>query len=218
MHRSLHWFGFHLANSGRGRQITDVDVKHAVFIAQFHDARCLVIKNVLVFAGRAAQLHHHHVSVHLLPGALNAVNDFVAEMRNSLHVLALIAKRALARDYGLINLAHGNKIVAGKRHIQKPLISAHVLVSLNAVITDKNLAVFRGADGAGVNIKVIFAFHRADAITFALQNLGQRRGRNALAHRGHNAAGDENIFGFGHVEKLQVTSFKLQDGQSKITS
>ena len=92
-------------------------------------------------AGGAADFGDDDVGLGLLGEDVNAVLDFVGDVRNDLDGLAEIIALALVVEHGLINLAAGEVVEAGQLDVGEPLVMAEVEVGLRAVVEHIDLAV-----------------------------------------------------------------------------
>ena len=72
---------------------------------------------------------------------VDAVFDFVRDVRNDLHGFAEIIAAPLLVQHGLINLAAGEIVHARELDVGEPLVMAEVEVGFRAVIQHINFAV-----------------------------------------------------------------------------
>ena len=127
---------------------------------------------------------------------VNAVFDFVGDVRDDLHGLAEVFALALVVEHGLINLAAGEVVEPGQLDVGEPLVMAEVEVGLRAVVEHINLAVLKRAHRAGVHVEVgieLLERHLEPAI---FEQRAQRRRRQALAQRTHHTTGYKYKFHF----------------------
>ena len=70
---------------------------------------------------------------------------------------------------------------------------AEVEVGFGAVVGDEDLAMLERRHGAGIDVQVRIQLAQPHGETAGLQKRAQRRRCQALAKRGHDAAGDEDV-------------------------
>src|SRR5690606_14655831 len=138
----------------------------------------------------AADLDQGHVEA--LGGGVDAALDLVGDVRDHLHGGAEVVAAALLADHRLVDLAGGDRVPAGQADIDEPLVVAQVQVGLGAVVGDVDLAVLERAHRARVDVDVRIQLHHRHPESPGLQDRGQRGRGDALAKRGHHAAGDED--------------------------
>ena len=86
--------------------------------------------------------------------AVNALFNFVGNMRNYLHGTAKVIAAAFFIDYGKINFTGSYVGAFGQVDVDKALVMAKVKVGFRTVVGNKNLAVLVRAHGAGVYVNV----------------------------------------------------------------
>ena len=75
------------------------------------------------------------------------------------------------------------------------LVVAEVEVGLRAVVGDVHLAVLVRAHRARIDVDVRVELLQRDPVAVAFEQRADRRGRQALAERRDDAAGDEDVLG-----------------------
>ena len=85
---------------------------------------------------------------------MNALLDFVGDVRDDLDGLAEVFPFALVVEHGLIDLAAGEVIEARQLDVGEPFVMAEIKVGLRAVIEDVNLAVLIRAHRSGIDVEV----------------------------------------------------------------
>ena len=70
---------------------------------------------------------------------------------------------------------------------------AKVQIGLGAVIGDEDLAMLKGAHGAGIDVQIGIEFAQPDRIAARLQQRPQRRRCQPLSKGRNHTAGDEDI-------------------------
>ena len=93
-------------------------------------------------------------------------------MGNGLNVFAGVFEVALFGNNLLINLAHGDKVVAQNVFIQEFLIGPHVHIRLSAVFAQKRITVLDGVNEPGVDVQIVLAFNRGNGISSFLKKEG----------------------------------------------
>ena len=96
-------------------------------------------------AGGAADLGDEHVAFVCSAMQVDAVLDFVGDVRNHLHGLAEILSLALVVQHRLVNLAAGQVVHARELRAGEPLVVAEVEVGLRAVVEHVHFAVLERA-------------------------------------------------------------------------
>ena len=87
------------------------------------------------------------------------------------------------------------RVVSG---VGEALVVAEIEVGLAAVVGDVDLAVLIRAHRARIDVDVGVELLQRDLVAVAFEQGADRRGGEALAERGHDAAGDEDVLGRGH--------------------
>jgi hypothetical protein len=150
-------------------------------------------------ADGSADLRDDHVDVRGLPDEADPLLDLVRDVRDDLHRAAQVVPAALALDDGVVDAARGD--VRGARRVRRrvALVVAQVEVGLRAVLGHEDLAVLVGRHRARVDVDVRVELLQADRQPAGDEDAPDRGGRDALAQRGHDAAGDEDVLGPGGV-------------------
>ena len=195
LHRVLRGLGLQLVGRrdvGHEGAVDEGDVLRAALLAKL--ARGLEEGLRLDVAHRAAYLGDDDVGRRLLGDAAYALLDGVGDVRNDLHGAAEEIAAALLGDEALIDGALRDVALAREALVDEALVVAEIQVAFKAVVGDEDLAVLEGTHRARVDVEVgIHLLHR-DLVAAAFQQLPQRRGRDALAQRGYDAAGHEDVF------------------------
>ena len=121
--------------------------------------------------------------------------DFVGDMRDHLHRGAEIVAAALLADDVFVHLAGGEIVALAERGAHEALVVAEVEVGLGTVLGDEHLAVLERAHGARIDVDVGVELEQRNLEATGFEDGGQGGGGDALAERGHNATGHEDIFG-----------------------
>jgi UDP-N-acetylglucosamine 2-epimerase (non-hydrolysing) len=108
-------------------------------------------------------------------------------------------------------LAGGEVACAGHARAHEALVVAEVEVGLGAVVGDEHLAVLERAHRARIDVDVGVELDHRDLEAAGLEDRAERGRGDALAQRGHDAAGDENCgVALAHVEAGLRTSNPLR--------
>ena len=145
-------------------------------------------------AGGAADLGDEHVRVGRRRHVLDALLDFVGDMRNDLDGLAEVIAASLFLDDVEIDTAAREVVELGQLGVGEPLVVAQVQVGFGAVVEHVNLAVLERAHGAGVHVEIGVELLEHDLEAAPFEQGAQRSGRQALAERAYHAASDEDVF------------------------
>ena len=161
---------------------------------QAHLAHRLEEGQRLDVADRAADLDDGDVD--LVAGAApHEVLDLVGDVRDHLHRLAEVVAAALLLEHALVDLARGE--VVGPLHLgrDEALVVAEVEVGLGAVVGDEDLAVLERRHRARIDVEIRIELDEGDFEAPRFEDRGEGRRSDALAQRGHHAAGDEDELG-----------------------
>src|SRR5690606_9948623 len=137
----------------------------------------------------AADLDQGHVVA--FGGLVDAAPDLVGDVRDHLHGRAEVVATALLADHGFVDPAGGDRIAAAQAGAHEALVVAQVQVGLGTVVGDVDLAVLERAHRARVHVDVRVQLHHRDLQATGLEDGRKRSGGDALAERGHDAAGNE---------------------------
>ena len=187
-----------LAGRADERHEREMDVQRVVapdVLAELPDG--LQERQALDVAHRPADLDEDDVDV--IGGASDGVLDLVGDVRNDLDRAAQVVSAPLFLDHALIDLAGRPVGMASRRRVGEALVVSEIEVGLGAVVGHVDLAVLIRAHGAGIDVDVGVELLQRDLVPVAFEQATDRRRRQALAQRGHDAAGHENVFGGGSV-------------------
>ncbi len=149
-------------------------------------------RQALDVADRAPDLHEDDVDV---PGdGLDRILDLVGDVRDDLHGAPQVIAAALLLDDREIDLAGRPVVVTRGQLVGEPLVVAQVQVGLRAVVGHIHFAVLIRAHRARVDVDVRVEFQEGDRVAMPLQERADGGRRQALAERGHDATGDEDVF------------------------
>ncbi len=145
-------------------------------------------------ADRAADLGDDHIR----SGALGRLQphpsfDLVGDVRDDLHGVAEVLAAALLGDDRRIDLAGGDVRGLVELDVEEALVVADVEIGLGAVIRDEDLAVLERVHGARIHVQIGIELLHDDAESARSEEVSQAGGREALAERGDDASGDENV-------------------------
>ena len=105
-------------------------------------------------AGRAADFGDDDVGLGFFGEHVDAVFDFVRDVRNDLDGLAEIISLALVVEHGLINLAAGEVVHARELDVGEALVMAEVEVGLRAVVEHIDFAVLIRDHRARIHVEI----------------------------------------------------------------
>ncbi len=171
MHCVLGRTRLHFAKRTGNRQVRDHDEHHVVRMTNLEDTCRLDEHDVLIIPHRAADLDDGDIGFVDLGGMFKPANDLVTDMRDGFNALATIAERPLLLDHMTIDHAARDVVITRQIPIQETFVVAHVLIGFKTRIQNKNLTVFGGVHGAGINIEVGVDFGEID-----LESLGGEDG------------------------------------------
>ena len=119
--------------------------------------------------------------------------DLVGDVRDDLHGVAEVLTAALLGDHLGVHLAGGDVGPRVEVAVQEALVVTDVEVGLGAVLGHEDLAVLERVHRAGVDVEVgVELLHRHPQAP-AGEQLPEARGGQALAQRGRDAAGHEDV-------------------------
>ena len=179
------------ADVGHQRQVDVERVLLADVLAELADR--LEERQALDVADGAADLDDHDVDV--AGDGPDAVLDLVGDVRDDLDGPAEVVAAALLLDHRLVDLAGRPVAVAGRGRVGEALVVAEVEVGLGAVVGDEDLAVLVRAHRARVDVDVGVELQQRDREAVAFEQRADRGRGQALAERGDDAAGDEDVLG-----------------------
>ena len=163
-------------------------------MADLEHARGLDEHDVLIVAHRTADLDDGDVGLVDLGAVLEAAHDLVADMRDSLDALTAVAERALLLDDMFVDHAARDVVVPSQITIEKPLIVAHILISLETVVEHENFTMFGRIHGAGIHVEIRIYLGEIDGPPLCSEQCTDRRGCYALTNTRHHAANNEYVF------------------------
>ncbi len=174
------------------RHVEEEDVVPAELVA--HLAGRLEEGLRLDVADGAADLGDDDVDVLTGLGA-HARLDLVGDVRDDLDRVAEVLAAPLARDHLGVDLA-GRDVRGGfEVDVEEALVVADVEVRLGAVLGDEHLAVLERVHRPGVDVEVRVELLHGDAQAARAEQTTEAGRREALAERGGDAAGDEDVRG-----------------------
>ena len=146
-------------------------------------------------ADRAADLGDDDVDVLALADELDAVLDLVGDVRDDLDGAAEVVAAALLADHRVVDRAGGHVRGARRVRVREALVVAEVEVGLGAVLGDEDLAVLERRHRPGIDVDVRVELLQGDLQPAGDEQAADRGRRDALAERGDDAAGDEDVAG-----------------------
>src|ERR1035437_724659 len=123
----------------------------------------------LNIADRAADLDDYHLGGRLLGHSLNALFDFVRDVRNHLNGAAQVVAAPLLSDHAGVDLPGGDVAGLGQVFVDKALVMSQIEVGLRSVVGDKDFTMLVGAHGAWINVDVRIKLLDGDVQVSGLQ-------------------------------------------------
>ena len=145
-------------------------------------------------ADRAADLGDDDVDL-VGRHAADAVLDLVGDVRDDLHGVAEVLAAPLLGDHRRVDLAGGDIGGAVQVAVEEALVVSDVQVGLGAVVGDEHLTVLEGVHRARVDVQVRVELLHHDAQAPRLEQHAEAGGGEALAERGGDTPGDEDVLG-----------------------
>ena len=198
--RMLGRLGFQLARGAYVGNQRDMHVKRVAMTSiETELANRLQKRQRLDIADGTADLDNRHIGA---PGVFNdLVLDLVGDVRDDLNRAPQVISAPFLGNNREIDLTGGKVALLGKHRAGIALVMPKVQIGLSAVIGNEHLAMLKRRHGTGINVNVRVKFLHCDTQSARLQQSAQRSGRQTLADRGNNAAGNKDKFGF-HVNLL----------------
>ena len=144
----------------------------ADFQREFADG--LQKRQALDVAGRAADFGDDHVGLGLFGQHVDAVLDFVGDVRDDLHGLAEIFALALVVEHGLIDLAAGQVVEPRQLDVGEPLVMAEVEVGFRAVVEHINFAMLVRVHRARIHVEIRVELLQRDLEAAVFEQRAQR--------------------------------------------
>ena len=192
-------FGLDFARRGKARHQRQMD-EHGVAAADLQAKlpRGFEERLRLDVAHRAADLDDDYIET-LAHGPDSAL-DLVGDVRNDLDGAPLVVAAAFLADDLVVDAAGGEVVQLRHAHAaNEPFVVAEVEVRLGAIRRDEHLAVLERAHRAGIDIDVGVHLEDVDLEAACFENCRQRGRDDALAERGHDPAGYEDVLGRSHL-------------------
>ena len=168
------------------------DVLPAHVVAELPDG--LQEREDLDVADRAADLGDHDVDV-VGGQAADPLLDLVGDVGDHLDGGAEVVAPALLAQHRGVDRAGGGVGVAVEGDVDETLVVPEVEVALAAVVGDEDLAVLERVHRAGVDVEVRVQLLHDDPQATRGQQVAEAGGGEALAQRGGDAPGDEDMLG-----------------------
>ena len=144
--------------------------------------------------------------------------DLVGDVRDHLDGAAEVVAAALAADDRVVDAAGGDVGGAAGVGVGEALVVAEVEVGLGAVLGDEHLAVLVGRHRARVDVDVGVELLQPDGQAARDEQAPDRGGGDALAERGHDAAGHEDEPGLAGRLRVAVGVVHAHEGLPKESS
>ena len=151
--------------------------------------------DVLDIPDGAADLDDQDVVGSLVGLGPDQVLDLARHVGHDLYVPSQVLAPSLLVEDDAVHLAGSDVVVAVQVVIEETLVGAQVHVALGPVFEDEDLAVAVGIDGAGVLVQIAVDLDLRYRESVVLEQVSEGSAEDALAHAGHDAAGDEDVLG-----------------------
>ena len=139
----------------------------------------------------AADLAQHEID--FVVAGVDEILDFVGDMRNHLNRLAEIVAAPFVFEHVGVDPARRDRIRHARRDPGKAFVMPEVQIGFRAVVGDENLAMFKRAHRAGIDVQVGVQLAQTHRIAPRLKQGTQRCGRQPFAKGRHDAARDEDV-------------------------
>ena len=167
-------------------------------------------------ADGAADLGDDHVDGLIRSGAPDARLDLVRDVRNDLHGRAEELALALAPEHGVPDRPGRVAAVSREVLVDEALVVPEIEIGLGAVLGDEHLAVLERAHRARIDVEVRIELLGLDSQATRLEQPAERRGDDALAERGHDAAGDEHVLGLLLAHRAPPESVEVAENRRRL--
>ena len=166
------------------------DIGNERHVHEEHIARVLLLLELassfderlgLDVADRAADLGDDDVGVRLGRDAAQTLLDGLGHMRDDLHGSAEEVAAALARDKRLVDGTLREVGLTRKGLVDEALVMAQVEVAFMTVVGNEDLAMLERAHGARIDVQVRVHLLHGYLVAARLEQMPQRRRRDALA-------------------------------------
>ena len=137
-----------------------------------------------------------------LGDALDVRLDLVGDVRNHLDRRAEIIAAPLLFDDRVVDLARRDVVGALQIFVDEALVVSEIEIGFGAVLGNEDLAVLVRVHRAGVDVNIRIELLDRNAHAARFEEPSEGGGRDALAERTHDAAGEEDI-----LRHLGSTSF-----------
>jgi hypothetical protein len=141
---------------------------------------------------RPPELGDHHVDVRSRQFADRRL-DLVGDVRHHLHGVSQVFAAPLFVNDAQVNAPGGEVGIFRQQAVGEPLVMPQVEIGLGSVVEDVHFAVLVRAHRPRIDVDVRIEFLHPHAQAAFFQEQPDRRGRQPLAQRTHNAAGDEYV-------------------------
>ena len=196
LHRMLRGLRLHLVRCGYIRHQRHVNEQHvAVRQLLLELARGLDERQRLDVADGAADLGYDDVGAGLVGDAPQARLDGLGDVRNHLHGAAQVVAAPLARDEALVDGSLREVGLAREVLVDEALVVPQVEIAFVPVLGDEHFAVLERRHGSRIHVEVRIHLLHGHLVPARLEQVPQRRGRNALAQRRDDAPGNEDVLG-----------------------
>src|SRR5262249_46852375 len=144
-------------------------------------------------ADGSPDLRDDDVGVSRGAGAADALLDLVRDVWDDLNGRPEVLPAALLADDRVPDRSRGRVRRGAQILVEKAFVVPDVEVRLGAVLGHEHLAVLERAHRPRIDVDVRVELLDVDLEAARLQQTAERRGGDAFAKRGDDAAGDENM-------------------------
>ena len=176
--------------------LRDVDRQHIVpSLVVEHLPGGLDEVDVLDIPNGAADLYDQDIVGPFVGLGTHEVLDLARHVGHDLHVPAQVFAPAFLVEDDPVHLARSDVVVLVQVVVEEALVGPQVHVALGPVFEHEHFSVTVGVDGAGVLVQVAVDLDLGNREAVMLEQVSERCAEDALAHAGHDAAGDEDVLG-----------------------
>ena len=147
-------------------------------------------------AGRAADFGDDDIGLGFFGEQVDAIFDFICDVRNHLHRIAEINAFAFVIQNFLIDLAAREIVHPRELRAGETLVMAEIQIRFRAVIEHINFAVLIRRHRARINVKIRVKFLQRDLQAAIFEQRAERGRSQTFAERTHHTASYEYKFHF----------------------
>ena len=126
--------------------------------------------------------------------ALDAVLDFVGDVRDHLHGFSEVFAPAFVRQNSLVDLTACHVVGSGEHAIGEPFVVTKVKIGLRPVRQHVHFAMLKWIHGARIDVQIWIELLQDDLESAMLEQRAERGRGKPFAQGTHHPAGHENVF------------------------